>query len=141
MVTERSWLKRRRSLGATVSVIETMLESWIISPAALRTNMRGEVLGRGALSGVELDDDVILLAADLEAGHLAAAQHGLEGAADLRHVESQIGDAVAVDLYLELRLVELEIGIEIDHCLDCSPADRASRRCTSADPHRCRKSG
>ena len=30
-----------------------------------------------------------------------------------RDIEAEIGDAVAVDLHLELRLVELEIGVDI----------------------------
>ena len=54
-----------------------------------------------------------MFAADFEAGHLPATQHRLERAADDRDIKPEIGDTVAVDLHLELRLVQLQIGVEI----------------------------
>ena len=91
--------------------------------------MRDKRLGRRAVGGVELDDDVILLAADLEARDLASAQHGFERAADHRDVEPEIGDPVAVDLHVDLRLVELEVGIDVGR-----GRDSASSRSTMRSP-------
>ena len=63
----------------------------------------------------DLHDHVVLLAAALEAGHLTAAEHGLERAPHGVDLEADVGDLLAVEVDLELRLVELEIGVEVDH--------------------------
>ena len=49
MVIERSWLKRRSSLGATVSVERHDVGKLHHLARGVRTNMRDEVVGRGAL--------------------------------------------------------------------------------------------
>ncbi len=62
----RSWLKRRRSRGATASRAFTTLESCTISPEALRTKMRDRVSGEVRSATGKRHRHVILLAADLE---------------------------------------------------------------------------
>ena len=52
--------------------------------------------------------------AALEAGHAGTAEQGLEGGADVRHRHAELGGALAVDVDLELRLVELEVGIHVE---------------------------
>ena len=49
----------------------------------------------------------------LEPRHLPAAQHGLDGPADRIHVDPEQRRLLAVDLDLELRLVELEVAVEV----------------------------
>ena len=73
-----------------------------------------EVARRGAVRGPHLDDDVVLLALALEAGDLAAAQHGLDRVADGLDVDAHQRRLLAVDLDVELGLVELEVGVEVD---------------------------
>ncbi len=63
----------------------------------------------------DLDDHVVLLAVALEAGDLPAAEHGLEGAPDGVDLEADVGHLLAVEVDLELGLVQLEIGVEVDH--------------------------
>ena len=50
----------------------------------------------------------------LEARHLAAAEHGLERAAERVDLDSGRRRLLAVDGDLELRRVELEVGVDVD---------------------------
>jgi hypothetical protein len=73
-----------------------------------------EVLGGRPVGVFDLDDDLVLLAVALEAGHLPAAEHGLQGPADGCHLPAHVDDLVAVHADGELRLVQLEVGVEVE---------------------------
>ncbi len=74
----------------------------------------GQVAGRAAVGILDLHDHVVLLRAALETGDVATAQHRLQGSADRGDVAADRGDLVAVQRYLQLRLVELEIAVGIN---------------------------
>ncbi|MBS1218886.1 MAG: hypothetical protein H6R21_2019 [Proteobacteria bacterium] len=62
---------------------------------------------------LELDDDVVLLALALESRHLAAAEQGLQRAADGLHLDAQHRGLFAVDVHGQLRFVELEVAVDV----------------------------
>ena len=69
---------------------------------------------RGAAQTViNLHDDVILFGTLLEAGHVSAAEHGFQGAADRADIGADRGDLVAVHQHAQLGLVQFQIGIRI----------------------------
>ena len=67
---------------------------------------------RGRVS-VGLHDHVVLLAVALVAGHDAAAEHGLERARDRVDADARVGRALAVDVDADLRLVQLQVGVDL----------------------------
>ena len=64
-------------------------------------------------SALRLDDHRILAAAVDVGGDLARRQHGLQGLADRLDADPQIVRLGPIDAHLELRLVALEIGLDV----------------------------
>ena len=109
----RSWLKRRRSRGATETRALTTFDSCTMSPSGAAHEDAREGFRRCPLVRRQRHRDVILFRTDLEGRDIAAAKQGFEGAPDHRDVETEIRHAVAIDRDLDLRLVETHVGIEI----------------------------
>jgi hypothetical protein len=72
-----------------------------------------DVVRRCAIGVGHLDDHVVLLAVALEAGHLAAAEHGFQRPADGLDLHAGIHRLVAIDDHRQFGLVQLEIGIDV----------------------------
>jgi hypothetical protein len=67
-----------------------------------------------AVGARHLQHHFVLVIAALEARHALAAEQGLERRADVGYRHPELGRALAVDVDLELRLVELEVGVHVD---------------------------
>ena len=73
-----------------------------------------DVLRLERLARPHLDSDVVSLALGGVGAHLAPGDERVHGFVDGRGVETEIVRAVPVDLDKELRLLELEVVVEID---------------------------
>ena len=62
---------------------------------------------------LHLRNHLVRAAGDAEVVHVTAAEHGAERGADVLHREPERGDLVAVDLHGDLRLVELQIAVDV----------------------------
>ena len=78
----------------------------------------------GATGAIQLDDDVVLLGVLLVARHLAAAEHGFQGASDHLHRHAEVGCAIAIHLHRQFRQGQLEVGVGrneagvLTHCVE-----------------------
>ena len=72
-----------------------------------------DVAGGGTIDRRHLHDHVVLLAVLLEARHLAAAEHGLQRAADRVDRGADVGELVAVDGHAQLGRVEAKVRLQV----------------------------
>ena len=61
-----------------------------------------------------MHDHVVLLALALVTGHLATTEHGLHSACNQIHTNPHIGRTLTVNLQFDFRLVQAQIGVDLD---------------------------
>ncbi len=81
-----------------------------------------EVRRRQPVLTLHLHHDVVLLPFALEARHLAPAKQRLQSAPERFEVHAERGDLVAVDIHLELRLVQVKVAVEVLQQLAALPS-------------------
>ena len=81
------------------------------APAAVRAGDVDvlELVGIEPVDALDLRDHLVAAAGDVEAVDEIAAEHRTDVGADLLQVETEVGDLVAVDDELGLRLVDLDV--------------------------------